>query len=318
VEGTLGAKGFIKDAMARLTARFLPSRLLRDPRYFDLWQERGYHVTPVHFYQPVPDTRRLGDRLWTERTATPGLDYREEEQIDLVRSFAAAYRSEYEALPRGPAGPGVFYLDNGGFRSVDAETLYCMIRRHRPRRMIEIGSGLSTCLAAQTLRRNAADDPARTCRFTTIDPYPAREAREGMPGLTEVLPTEVQEVPLRVFQELGEDDILFIDSSHVLRIGSDVQYEFLEILPRLRPGVLVHVHDIFLPAEYPRSWVLGEKRFWTEQYLLQAFLAFNGAFRVVLAAGYLHLRRPDILESGFPSYDRVRERPGSFWMKRVT
>jgi len=314
----LGAKTFIKDRVARLIARLMPPGILRDPRYFDLWQTRGFHVTPVHFYQPVPDTRTLRDSLWAERTETAGVDFREADQVELVGSFAAAYRSEYEAFPREPDGsPCTFYLNNGGFRLVDAEVLHCMIRRFRPRRMIEVGSGLSTCLAAQALRRNAEEASASACRFTTVDPYPGTMVRRGIPGLTDLIPAEVQDVPIHVFQELGEDDILFIDSSHVLRVGSDVQYLYLEVLPRLRPGVLVHVHDIFLPSEYPRSWVLDKRRFWTEQYVLQTFLAFNEAFRIVLAAGYLHLRRPDILESAFPSYDRALEWPGSFWMRRV-
>jgi methyltransferase family protein len=314
----VGARTFIKDRIARVTANLMHPRILGDPRYFDLWQARGFHVTPVHFYQPVPDTRTLRDSLWTERGETPGVDFREADQVDLLRSLAADYRSEYERLPREPEGaPYDFYLNNGGFRSVDAEILYCMIRRFKRRRMIEIGSGLSTCLAAGAILKNSDEASSTPCRFTAVDPYPAAIVRDGIPGLSELLATEVQDVPICSFLELEQDDILFIDSSHVLRIGSDVQYECLEILPRLRPGVLVHVHDIFLPAEYPRGWVLGQKRFWTEQYLLQAFLAFNEVFRVLLAASYLHLRRPDVLESAFPSYDRSVEWPGSFWMRRV-
>ena len=112
-------------------------------------------------------------------------------------------------------------------------------------------------------------------------------------------------------------DILFIDSSHVLRIGGDVQYEYLEILPRLARGVIVHSHDIFLPAEYPRHWVLEEHKFWTEQYLLQAFLAFNDSFEVLWAGSYMHLKHPEKLEEAFSSYKRERTLPGSFWMRKV-
>jgi hypothetical protein len=114
---------------------------------------------------------------------------------------------------------------------------------------------------------------------------------------------------------LGENDILFIDSTHVLRIGSDVQYEFLEVLPRLRPGVYVHIHDIFMPAEYPEAWVRREHRFWTEQYLLQAFLCYNGAFEVIWAGSYMHLKHPDELAAAFASYGPGRH-PGSFWIRR--
>lgn len=309
---------FLKDRVAALTARLLPLRVLKDPRYFDLWQARGIHITPVHFYQPVPDTRALGPGIWNGARTSPGVDFREAEQRALLEEFAARYRPEYAALPRtrGDGRPH-FYLENGGFRSVDAEVLYCMIRRFRPRRMIEIGSGQSTLLAAQALVKNAGEAGGHPCRFTTIDPFPDPEVRAGVAGVDEVLAREVQSVSLETFADLGENDILFIDSSHVLRIGSDVQHEFLEILPRLRPGVLVHVHDIFLPAEYPRRWILEHKRFWTEQYLLQAFLAFNDVFQVMFAASYLHLTRADDLARVFPSYDRSREWPGSFWMRRI-
>jgi len=102
-----------------------------------------------------------------------------------------------------------------------------------------------------------------------------------------------------------------------LKIGSDVQYEYLEILPRLRKGVLVHSHDIFLPSEYPIEWVLKNHLFWNEQYILQAFMAFNRSFEVVLAASYIHMTHPEWLESAFSSYDRITRWPGSFWMSRV-
>jgi len=118
------------------------------------------------------------------------------------------------------------------------------------------------------------------------------------------------------FGKLKENDILFIDSSHVLKIGSDVQYEYLDILPRLSKGVIVHVHDIFLPAEYPKEWVLKDYIFWTEQYLLQAFLAFNDSFEVLWAGHYMHLKYPNKLEDAF-SYKRDERLPGSFWMRKI-
>jgi len=113
----------------------------------------------------------------------------------------------------------------------------------------------------------------------------------------------------------GINDILFIDSSHVLKIGSDVQYEYLEILPRLAPGVLVHLHDIFLPMEYPKNWILTDHYFWNEQYLLQAFLIHNVAMKVLWAGSYMHLQYPAILEQTFSSYNRGKRWPGSFWMQ---
>jgi hypothetical protein len=102
-----------------------------------------------------------------------------------------------------------------------------------------------------------------------------------------------------------------------VKAGSDVQYEFLEILPRLNPGVLVHVHDIFLPAEYPRDWLFRKQRFWNEQYLLQAFLSFNCAFEVLWAGGYMHLRHSQVLRRAFNSYNTSAASPGSFWLRKI-
>lgn len=119
------------------------------------------------------------------------------------------------------------------------------------------------------------------------------------------------------FQKLKENDILFIDSSHVLKTGSDVQYEYLEILPRLNKGVLVHFHDIFLPAEYPQKWILEDHKFWNEQYLLQAFLAFNDSFEILWAGSYMHLNHPDKLEQFFKSYNKNKRWPGSFWVRKI-
>jgi hypothetical protein len=172
-------------------------------------------------------------------------------------------------------------------------------------------------LSAAALLKNAAEEPGHSpCDFTAIEPHPAPDIRAGFPGLTRLLERRAQDVPLETFGALGENDVLFIDSSHVLAIGSDVQYEFLEIIPRLRPGVLVHVHDIFLPAEYPKRWVV-DGRFWDEQYLLQAFLAFNNSFEVLWAGHWMHLTHPEQLRAAFSTYDPAKAAPGSFWMRRV-
>ena len=132
--------------------------------------------------------------------------------------------------------------------------------------------------------------------------------------VSEVVTEPLQAIPLTRFEELGDGDVLFIDSTHVLAIGSDVQYEFLEILPRLRRGVTVHVHDIFLPFEYRRDWVMDEFRFWTEQYLLQAFLTFNSEFEVLMGNGYLGHYHMEDLKATFPIspwWGGV-----SFWIRR--
>jgi predicted O-methyltransferase YrrM len=288
-------------------------------RTFPLFQKLGFHVTTNHFNQPIPDTRTLKDSLWTRRSELVGIDLREQAQLALLDEFVASYTAEYGEFPRDPV-PGAprYYLDNHVFESVDGEVLYCMVRHLKPKRIVEIGSGFSTLLSAQAIARNRADDPDYACELIAIDPYPNPVLRAGFPGLSRVIEDEVQNVPLELFTSLGSNDILFIDSSHILRIGSDVQYEYLEVVPRLAPGVAVHFHDIFLPSEYPKDIIFKGFQFPNEQYLVQAFLAFNDAFEILWAGSFMHLIHPELLESAFPSYSRAARWPGSLWVRRRT
>lgn len=282
------------------------------------FQSLGLHVTPNHYYQPVPDTTKLKDNLWSEYSELVGIDPNQTKQLELLSLFVSKFRTEYEYFPKSKtATPHEYYLDNGSFVNVDAEILYSMIRYFKPQRIYEIGSGYSTYLSAQAMRKNVEEDIGSQCELVAIEPYPNETLKAGFPGLSRLIPNEVQEVPLTEFKNLTANDILFIDSSHVLRIGNDVQYEYLDILPRLNKGVLIHIHDIFLPAEYPKKWVTELRRFWTEQYLLQAFLAFNDSFEVLWAGSWMHLNHPEKLERAFSSYNRGSTLPGSFWMRRI-
>jgi len=148
----------------------------------------------------------------------------------------------------------------------------------------------------------------------TGKPFAWEFFRKGFPGLQTLMEKNVQEIDLEFFFQLQSGDFLFIDSSHTIKIGGDVNYLFLEVLLRLNPGVIVHVHDVFLPFEYRRDWVLDEFRFWTEQYLLQAFLTFNSEFEVLLANYYLSHYHQEHLKAAFP--DLPRWIGGSFWMRR--
>jgi predicted O-methyltransferase YrrM len=278
---------------------------------FREWEARGLHVTPVHYYQPVPDTRALPEDLWERRSPMTGVDLQVGEQPRWLERIAT-HREEYDALPAGPTGdPLQFHFGNQAFGPVDAEVLYGLVRVLRPRRVVEVGSGWSTRLIAQALRANAAEDPSHSCRFVTIDPTPD----PVLGALAEVIPAGVQDADRALFAGLDRNDVLFIDSSHVAAIGSDVVLEILELLPSLRSGVIVHFHDIFLPAEYPRAWVMDHHRFWNEQYLLQAFLAYNAAFEVMLANSWLHLAHPEVLRRIFGRYV-PGVLPGSFWLRR--
>ncbi|AKF86209.1 Methyltransferase domain-containing protein [Myxococcus fulvus] len=292
--------------------------LLDDPRLFQVYERGGYHVTPNHFYQPIPDTGSLPEALWGTRSKMVGIDLRESSQLALLERLSSKYRDEYQAFPRSATDePHVYHLGNSEFGTVDAEVAYGLVRELRPRRLFEIGSGWSTRLSAQACRKNEGEG-APACELVAFEPYPSEVLRAGFPGLTRLEPLKAQDIPYSEVERLEENDILFIDSSHVLKVGSDVQVEFLELLPRLKKGVVVHVHDIFLPAEYPRAWVLEHRRFWTEQYLLQAFLSFNDSFEVLWGSSFMHLTHPERLRQAFPSYRGAPEDwPGSFWLRRV-
>lgn len=285
-------------------------------RLFRLLERSGVHLVPNHFYGPVPDTRELSDRLWTRPSDAVGVDFNEPRQIELLEELRR-YKPEYDVFPLHPTGQrGEYYVENDKFGAVDAAVLYGIVRSIAPRQILEVGSGFSTMAAAAALQRNSAEGRAAGT-VDVIDPYPHVAVQNGFPGLGRVIRERVQDVPLAEFERLTEGDILFIDTSHVLKTGSDVQYEFLEVLPRLAPGVWVHVHDIFMPAEYPREWVLGDLTFWNEQYLLQAFLAFNRDFEVIWAGQYMHLRHSEELRDAFALYDGLPW-VGSFWMRRVS
>lgn len=305
--------------VAWLLARLMPRRLMCDRAHFDIWEEAGYHISRVHFYEPIPDTRELPESLWEEREELPpGIDWREDGQVQLLKKFAEKYGPEFAALPQRETATGSdgYFLRNTAFSTVDAELSYAFIRQHKPRRIMEIGSGYSTRLAARAVLKNAAE--GHPCELVACEPYPLDWLVAGFPGLNRLERVKVQDIPLERFAALEENDILFIDSSHVLAIGNDVQYEYLEVLPRLKPGVLVHIHDIFLPGEYPRAWVMHSRRFWTEQYLLQAFLSGNRDYEILAGANFLHRRHADKLARFIPSYPahRTEEGPGSFWMRR--
>jgi hypothetical protein len=278
----------------------------------------GIHVTYNHFYGPVPDTRVLKEDLWRIHSKLIGIQVNEKLQLDLLSRFKDDYIDEYEHFPKEKTNiPYEYYVRNRMFEAVDGEILYCMIRHFKPKRIIEIGSGYSTYLAAKAILKNMNSCDSYWCELTAIEPFPNKTLLNGFPGLSILLPNLVQDIPLSRFEELRENDMLLIDSSHVLKIGSDVQYEYLEILPRINKGVLISFHDIFLPAAYRKKWVLKDHLFWNEQYLLQAFLAFNPCFEVLWMGSYMHLRHPQELKAAFTSYDPELDWPGSFWICRI-
>jgi hypothetical protein len=209
-----------------------------------------------------------------------GIDMQADAQLAFLDAIAP-FASEFD-YPRGPEQRRQahdFYQDNGAFEGLDARIWFCLARHVRPRRVVEVGGGFSSLLTADINRQFFSGQTAFFC----IDPTPPAVLIAGVPGLSKLLPFPVQEVPLGLFESLRENDVLFIDSSHVSKTGSDVNFLCIEVLPRLAPGVLVHFHDIFLPGDYPEEW----RGFgWNEQYLVQALLIDSTGFEVVFGSQF--------------------------------
>jgi len=307
--------------LSQFIAAVLP-RCIRSERFreiFSLWERSGFHITPVHFYQPIPNTQTLPETLWERPSKLVGIDMNDSVQLDLLRNHFAKFRHEFEQWPTEPTGEsGGFYLRKSPFGGTDALAAYCMFRHFQPRLIIEVGGGFSSLVAAEAIAKNK--DSALIC----IEPFPPDFLRAGFPGLRSLIEKKVEDMDVEFFSQLESGDILFIDSSHTVKIGGDVNFLLLEVLPRLKPGVIVHVHDIFLPFDYRRDWVVDEFRFWSEQYLLQAFLTFNSEFEVLMANRYLAHRYLEDLKAAFPSLANLKATcpssvewgGGSFWIRR--
>ncbi len=280
----------------------------------------GFLPLPIHFYSPVPDLDDLDRRqVWDRKSDLAGIDFHPDEQVRLLRELGEKFGGECD-WPASPTGrPLDFYTENNSFSFGCAASLHSIIRRYKPGRIIEIGSGNSSLIISSALSRNQAEGiPGE---YIIIDPYPAPITGKGLPGLTRVIKERVELAGMRHFQELRENDILFIDSGHTVRTGGDVNFLFLEVLPRLALGVIVHAHDIGLPYEYPKAYFTNPsfRMFWTEAYLLQAFLSFNSQFEILLAMAYLMNDKKDEFRNAFTHYDPVRQKAisGSFWMRRT-
>jgi hypothetical protein len=285
-------------------------------KLFRIFQKFGFHIIPNHYYFPIPDTRALKDELWVQPQEMVGININDEMQTNLLSDFHSKFNKEYDKFPEKQTNiPYKYFIDNHLFSSVDGEIYYCMIRHFKPKKIIEVGGGYSTYLAAEAILKNKEKN-GKESELIIIDPYPNKILQKGFPGLSKVIKSKVEDVNYSLYKELGENDILFIDSSHVLKMGNDVQYLYLEVLPRLNKGVLIHIHDIYLPQHYPKEWLIKEYRFWDEQYLLQMFLTYNNEFEIVMCNNYLHQKHQDLLINMFKTYESSKILPSSFWIRR--
>jgi len=271
----------------------------------------GFHPLPVHFYQPVPEYESLPPDYFSRRQTCAGFDV-DEATVRTQLGLLARFGHECN-WPMYTAEPGRYYAGNGNFGFTSAALLHGMLRSHASKRVVEVGGGFSTLVSLEALARNGGGS------LTCVEPYPARwlEQRVADAGAT-LLRSKVQDVPLDQYDKLAAGDLLFIDSSHVSKLASDVNFLFLQVLPRLKPGVLVHIHDIYFPYEYPAEHFFGpHKIFWNEQYFLQAFLTLNLAFEILLPGYFVQTDMGSELQRSLPYYEPAKHRKtSSFWIRR--
>ena len=246
---------------------------------------------------------------WEEAKYTRGLALDDEKALRFLRETCLPFQSEYRTFARSANGDDTqFFLDNGWFESVDAEVLYSVVRSFHPANIIEVGSGFST-----RVMRRAIENGKLHTKITSIDPHPNTSVQ---PYSDEYVKSPVEDVePSKILNLLKDGDILFIDSSHTVKSGGDVPYLFLDVLPQLPAGVFVHIHDIFLPFDYPAEWVMDGWG-WNEQYLVHAFLAYNRSFEILWPARYMWEYHRKAINDLIATATRFAKSPSSLWLRK--
>ncbi len=282
----------------------------------------GYQVARNDdYYSPLPSVARLRANAarWNRPSALHGVEYDLASMKSVLAELLARYLDEFLTCP---AYSQVQTMGFGpGYTAVDALTLYMMIRHLKPRRYIEVGSGVSSFYCSLAAQRNASE--GHPLEMTCIEPYPYQKLMT-IPGIG-VLPKKVEDVDIAMFRQLQENDVLFIDSSHILRVDGDVPFLFLEVLPVLNLGVVTHIHDIPFPYNFPyppELWIFGEvwPVFWNEAMVLQAFLAFNRNFKISLSTPLIRHFDEAFLKESIPIYEPVAQTPNTFssiWLERI-
>lgn len=262
----------------------------------------GIHIMPVHFYSPIPSSQEISEDPFQKQNPCSGIDFNLETQFKYLNNVFSKYKSEYEPVA------------NIGLAKFDAFVLYSMIRQKKPKLMIEVGSGESTKISLKALNKNLEE--GNDYKFIAIEPYPRGYLKDMEDNRFSLKVSKVQNVETSYFSDA---DILFIDSSHISKIGSDVNYEMMNILPVMKVGSLIHWHDIMIPVDYPETWIRDEKIFWNESYMVQNFMMFNQSFRIIWAVKYMQLNQSDKLRKAFPFFSSTdpEQQLSSFWIERI-
>ena len=277
-------------------------------------QLRGTGQYPAgHYYSPLPERREMLTQLVAanaDRTEPPDIDFNRPKQFELLTAFQALYRDL--PFPEEKNDDCRYYYNQLVFCYADAIFLYSFLRHFQPKRIIEVGSGFSSAVILDTVEKFFPKQP----EITFIDPEPERfqevvkSYRENVPIITK----KVQDISIATFDALTAGDLLFIDSSHVVKCGSDLQFLMFEVMPRLPAGTFVHFHDIFYPFEYPVEWLLNG-RYWNEIYFIRAFLSFNSAWEIVFFNSYVAATFEKFLSANMPLC--LKSTGGSLYLRKT-
>jgi hypothetical protein len=302
------------------TLQQVPSRLRnrvlwvlsRNPTLLDSW---GYHLRSFHYYEPLPEFATLTQAQALKRREPTCINWNLEAQLNLVEQLSL-YGAEIQGLTDKQVPSLKFDFFNDFYFELDAAIYYALLREIKPSTLIEIGCGYSTQIAAQAIAINQQEGKAS--KIVCIEPYPEPQLTDANLKI-QLINERVETIELKVFEQLKAGDILFIDSTHTVKFGSDVCREILEILPALSSGVWIHFHDIFFPYDYPPKWLIEQRRAWNEQYMLEAFLAYNDCFEVVLANHWLSVDYPQEVAKIWPGVLNWKDpyhHCGSLWLRK--
>lgn len=265
----------------------------------------GLQVVLKTYYSPIPDLSTLPPGIWEEADPLRGIDLNLDGQLERITDRLTGLMQEFT-----PSQGGYEQL-NASYPLPDARLLYAVVRDVKPASIVELGSGQTSRVIARACQANAAE--GIESHFHAYDPFPIA-VEQGLPGLSGLHRIPAQEVSENVFTDLRDGDILFVDTTHTVKIGSDVNRIILRILPLLAPGVIVHFHDICLPYEYSRYLLEDYALYWAEQYMLQAFLSMNPSYEVLYATDALCRDRRTQAEA--VGLARPKESGSSFWIRR--
>lgn len=289
---------------------------LHDRVGFRRLQRLGFHLQRNDYYSPLNDCAffEANPDLWNKPPLEPaGINWRRAEQLEQAREISP-FLTELRDVPAQPPADGSAYgWKNNFWENADALAHYGIVRARRPRRYIEIGCRWSSLLLKRALAANAAE--GAPCEVTLIEPYPNPTLFRHFPSAWTIHRQMIQRVDLALYAELEAGDVLFYDGSHCAKVASDVNWFFFRVLPVLKPGVIIHLHDISLPMEYPHPWIFERGQTWNEQYVLQAFLMHNADYAVMLANRYLYVHHPEELGALYHGLQPVHG--SSFWMQKI-